>query len=205
GGGCGWRKVAAPRVPVPLEVSTAVRGSDNRPYTGRGNLRPPTPPPGDVGDSYIGLTTRRTKRVVGREENLTAFQGGQAFAGHGGFFGAREVVDEVLQAGLRLCGLFQIDQGQRFLVQGCRHLVTPRVVREALLELLHGLLERLRCLVTLRRIAESARQREVGLADPVLGAAGQLVIGVAPQELAKARDRQRVAALAEVDVRRLID
>src|SRR5262249_29831956 len=88
---------------------------------------------------------------------------------------------------------------------GRRHLVSPRVVCEDLLELLHGLLERLGCLVALRRIAESARQREVRLADPVLGAAGQLVIGVAPQELAKARDRQRVAALTEVDVRRVID
>src|SRR5262249_57015939 len=102
----GGAEVAAPGVPRPFEVATAGRCSDNRTYTGRGNLRPPTPPPGDVGDSYIGLTTRRTKRVVGREENLTAFQGGQAFAGHGGFFGAREVVDEVLQAGLRLCGRF---------------------------------------------------------------------------------------------------
>src|SRR5215510_282955 len=132
-------------------------------------------------------------------------EGGETFAGEGGFFGAGEVVDEVLEAGLGEGRLLEVDERKCFLVECGRHLVGSRIVGLDLLEFLHGLLERLRGLVALAGVAEPARQREIRLTDPVLGATGELVIGIAPEELAEARDRERVASLAEVDVRRLID
>ena len=49
----------------------------------------------------------------GSGSGLAAFEGGEALAGQAVFFGAREVVDEILQAGLSEAGLLQVDQGQR--------------------------------------------------------------------------------------------
>src|SRR5215470_5020463 len=133
------------------------------------------------------------------------FEGGEAFAGQGGFLGAREVVDEILESGLRESGLLEVDQRERFLVERGRHLVGAGIVGLDLLEFLHGLLGRLGGFVALAGVAEPASQRDVRLADPVLSASGELVIGIAPEELAETRDRERVASLAEVDVCRLID
>jgi hypothetical protein len=63
----------------------------------------------------------------------------------------------------------------------------------------------LRCLVGLTCVAIAPGQTEIGLADPVLGIVGELVIGEAAQELSEPGDGEGVAPLAEVDVRRLID
>src|SRR5262249_57516913 len=81
----------------------------------------------------------------------------------------------------------------------------PGIVRLDLREFLDRLLQRLGRLVALAGVAEPAGQCEIRLTDPVLGAAGQLVIGIAPQELTEPRDRERIAALAEVDIGRLVD
>src|SRR5207245_5233811 len=151
----------------------------------------------------IGPNLRGWRSV--RARGLARFEAGEAFAGEGGFFGAGEIVDEVLEPGLGERGLLEVDERQRFLVECGRNLVGSRIVRLNFLEFLHRLLERLVRFVTLAGVGEAAREREVGLADPVLGAAGELVIRVASQELAESRDRERIASLAEVDVRRLVD
>src|SRR5262249_47736648 len=121
------------------------------------------------------------------------------------FFGAGEVVDQILQTGLSEARLLEVDECESFLVKGGRDLVGARVVRLDLLELLHCLLERFGGLVALAGVAEPASERAIGLADPVLRASRELVVGIAPQELAESRDRERIASLAEIDVRCLID
>ena len=114
---------------VPTRVARACAHSQPRPGDVRGSYLGHTPSAGyrralaggRGGQSAIGRLNAIEGRwlageAAGARWGLAVFEGGEAFAGHGGFFGAGEVVDKVLQAGLRLRGLFQIDQGQGFLV-----------------------------------------------------------------------------------------
>src|SRR5437870_6450635 len=119
--------------------------------------------------------------------------------------GLWEVVDEVLQAGLREHGLFQVDQRQRFLEERRRHLLAARIVRHHSPELRHCLLERLARLVPLILARVPTCEAVVRLADPVLRVARELMLGKATEELAESRDREGVAAFAEVEVGRLVD
>src|SRR2546422_2383369 len=129
----------------------------------------------------------------------------EALASQRGLLRLRKGLHQVLQPLLRDRGLIELEQDQRFLIKRRRRLVATRVVGQHLPELLHRLLERLVRLLGLARIGVPAREREVRLADPVLRRPRERLVREAAQELAKAGDRERVAALAEVEVRRLID
>src|SRR5207245_3049144 len=128
---------------------------------------------------------------------LAGLEAGEAVASEGGFFGAGEVVDEVLEPGLGERRLLEVDERERFLVECGRDLVGSRIVRLNLLEFLHRLLERLVRFVPLAGVGEAARERKVRLADPVLGTAGEVVVRRATPERAGSRDRERTASLAE--------
>jgi hypothetical protein len=79
------------------------------------------------------------------------------------------------------------------------------MVRDDPPELLDGLPELVGRLVGLPRVRVGPRQADVRLPDPVLRVVRQLVLGVPAKELAEARDGERVVALAEVDVRGLVE
>src|SRR5437879_9370968 len=134
----------------------------------------------------IGPNLRGWRAV--RAGGLARFEAGEAFAGEGGFFGAGEIVDEVLEPGLGERGLLEVDERERFLVECGRDLVGSRIVRLNLLEFLHRLLERLVRFVPLAGVGEAARERKVRLADPVLGTAGELVVRLGTAELAEYRE-----------------
>src|SRR5205823_6499594 len=105
----------------------------------------------------IGPNLRGWRSV--RARGLARFEAGEAFAGEGGFFGAGEIVDEVLEPGLGERGLLEVKERERFLVERGRDLVGSGVVGLDLLEFLHRLLERLGRLVVLARVGESTGQR----------------------------------------------
>ena len=101
--------------------------------------------------------------------------------------------------------LLQVDQRQRLLEERRRHLLAARIVRHHPPKLDHRLLERLARLVRLILVRVSPRHAVVRFAHPVLRVACELMVGEAPEELTEPGDREGVAALAVVEVRRLID
>src|SRR5215475_15880488 len=95
----------------------------------------------------LGRTLRWGARGAGLAGSV--FERGEAFAGERGFFGAGEVVDQVLQARLGERRLLEIDERERFFVERRRNLVGSRVVGLNLLEFLDRLLQRFGRLVAL--------------------------------------------------------
>src|SRR4029453_10611588 len=136
---------------------------------------------------------------------LAGLERREALTRQGCFFGLREVGDQILQALLGDRGLLELKERQCFLVERGRRLLAARVIRDHFPELLHGQLHLRSDLVVLPAVGVATRDAEVRLADPVLCVAGEWMIGEAPDELTESGHRQRVAALAEVDVGGLVD
>ena len=135
----------------------------------------------------------------------SALQGGEALAREGRFLGLGEIVHQVLQTSLGDRRLFQLDERQGFLVERRRDAVPSGIVRDDLSELLHRALERFARALRLSGVGVLLSERDLALTDPVLRTVGLGMVGIAAQELSKSIDGQRVASLAEIDIRRLVE
>src|SRR3989304_4263563 len=81
--------------------------------------------PAYLDQRLLGSLTHRGGEIA---RGLLFLQGGEAVAGKRCLFGLREVLEEILEAGLGEARLLEFEEGQRPLVERGRALFPPRVV-----------------------------------------------------------------------------